>query len=204
MRNLLLTLTLLVAAPSLAQSSRRTREAPRSSFEPAQALYFGGYAGLLVPLDDEGETAPQLGLQLSGPLGLGDGDSLRLEWTGALDFSFYRTETFTTSGAQVASSSGFTFGVMPGLRLLVPLHPRLQLHADVAAGPELSLLRASGLGTTVETDEFGLVVRGAAGLMLHLSEGVRLNLTPLAFQTYVADGARTYYSATAGLAFALE
>ena len=92
--------------------------------------------------------------------------------------------------------------------VVVPVHPRLGLHVDVAAGPELSFLRttASNGNSQVEdsTDELGLVLRGGAGLLLRLSDALRLQLTPLAFQTYVADGSRTYYSATAGLSFALD
>lgn len=201
MRNLLVVVALLVSTTALAQ--RRSR-APEPADNP---LWLGGYAGVLVPLEDELETMPQLGLSLAGPIALGGGaDALRLEWTGALDLSFYSNSL--EGGGVVAESSAFTLGLMPGLRLVLPVHPRLAFHADVAAGPELSFLRSSvsagGGSTEVSTDELGLVLRGGAGLLLQLSDGLRLQLTPLALQTYVADGSRTYFSATAGLAFALD
>ena len=202
MRNLLVVVALLVSVPALAQ--RRSRSAESAA---AQPLWLGGYAGVMVPLEDGLETMPQLGVSLAGPIRLGgDADALRLEWTGALDVSFFSSST-TFLGTEVESSA-FTLGLMPGLRLVVPVHPRLGFHVDVAAGPELSFLRGSlsnnGGSTESSTDELGLVLRGGAGLLLNLNESLRLQLTPLAFQTYVADGSRTYYSATAGLAFALD
>lgn len=203
------------AASSSSASSAESSAAPSEpADEPAPVtrgsasqlgtgqLYAGGYAGLLI----SGSVAPNLGLQVAGPIRLqGLPPKLHLEWIGALDLAFSSDSESIPFGGEVEASA-FSVAVLPGGRILVPVVPKVLLHGDLSLGLAFTHASASssvnGQEFSSSSSEVGAVFRLAAGAIIPVNERLRFNVTPFALQAYTSGG--TSWSIQAGLSFALD
>ncbi|MBF5046109.1 MULTISPECIES: hypothetical protein [Myxococcaceae] len=150
-----------------------------------------------------GPTMPRFSLQLSGPWlkeGLG---VARVEWLATAAFGYSGRETVSFSGT--SQDDTLATELMPGARLLYPVHPRLNVSLEVSAG--LSLAHRSATlhtltGATHHSDlDWGAVGRVAIGGQIPLDDRLRLFIEPVAVQTYVASGEGPAWSMQFGLAY---
>lgn len=197
------------SAPAAEPSAPRAAalSAPAASAKEERAQHsFGVAVGGLFPFANDAATAPRLALQVAGPMTLSALASrgARLEWlaTAALTYTGRTIVGFT--GTSELSTLGSE--LMPGLRVLYPVHPRLDVSLELSAGLGIAHASASsrtsaGTERSGETD-WGGVMRIALGGQLPLDERLRLYIEPVAVQTYVASDAHTAWSAQFGLAYA--
>jgi hypothetical protein len=193
------------AAPRAAMAP--VQAAPAARLPPPRVRSSVGVAlGALFPFQ-VGPTLPRLALQVSGPLELGlvEGRGpARVEWLATAAFSYTARELVGFTGT--SEESTLASELMPGARVLYPVHARLNLSAELSVG--LSLVRASattqigGGRSHTSALDLGAVTRVALGGQVPLDDRLRLFFEPVAVQTYLFSEAGTAWSMQFGLAYA--
>jgi len=173
-----LALAALLAAPALASAQRHGA----SGFGGSQGPPLEGVSvGLLAGLDIPSPAGLDVGPRFTGELMYGLADltpQLRADLGGRLSFAYHNE----------FAGDLWLFDVVPDLRLLVGVTPRLSIYGDLGVG--IAVVRASGNGRsatdTVATFQLGPGISYALSPSLNLLAEIRFNFYTGGDGTYVA------------------